>query len=403
MPTPIRSACVAAILLACVTAATRVAAQTAPAAVPAGVEETTVFAEKTDGYPQFRIPAAVVTPRGTLLVFAEARQNTRGSQSDGGRIHVVLRRSTDGGRTFAPLQVVVADGENTCGNPCPVVDAHTGRVLLITSRNPGKYHDKTASEAERGERTVWLSQSDDDGATWTAAREITASVSQPDWTWYATGPGIGIQLTRGPHAGRLVVPCNHSAPKTPGGRSHVIYSDDGGATWQRGGEPTTNRGNESQVVEAENGDVLLNLRHSAQPKDEAMPLYRGISRSTDGGATFGPERLDEALPDPRCQASIFRYAWAADGKPGIVLFSNPASTTKRVALTVRLSTDDAATWPAARTVWPGLAGYSSLTRLADGTIGVAYERGDTAAYQTIRFARFSLAWLADGNAAGDAK
>jgi sialidase-1 len=108
---------VAVIVLVSAIVATHGFSQTAPVAA-SGVEETTVFAEKSDGYPQFRIPAAVVTPRGTLLVFAEGRTNTRGSQSDGGKIHVVLRRSTDGGRTFEPLQVVVADGENTCGNPC---------------------------------------------------------------------------------------------------------------------------------------------------------------------------------------------------------------------------------------------------------------------------------------------
>jgi len=66
--------------------------------------------------------------------------------------------------------------------------------------------------------------------SWSAPVEITAQVKKPEWTWYATGPGNGIQLK----SGRLVIPCDHNT--TDNRRfSHVIYSDDAGATWKLGG------------------------------------------------------------------------------------------------------------------------------------------------------------------------
>src|SRR5436305_752105 len=88
-----------------------------PARVP-------VFVGRQDGYHTYRIPSVIVTLRGTALAFCEGRKNNRG---DAGDIDLVLRRSTDGGKAWGKLQVVWEDG-NTCGNPCPVVDARTGTV-----------------------------------------------------------------------------------------------------------------------------------------------------------------------------------------------------------------------------------------------------------------------------------
>lgn len=81
------------------------------------------------------------------------------------------------------------------------------------------YNAGTSTEAAimRGEvaaeqsRRVFVLHSDDDGATWSAPAEVTATAKRADWRWYATGPGHAVRLTRGPYRGRLVVPANHSA------------------------------------------------------------------------------------------------------------------------------------------------------------------------------------------------
>lgn len=357
-------------------------------------EQQTLFRAGEGGYVSCRIPAVVATAKGTVLAFCEGRVNSGG---DSGEIRLLVRRSTDGGRTFGPQQVVWSDGPNTCGNPCPVVDASTGVVWLLMTHNPGEDHEKQINAGTAtGTRTVWVTSSGDDGVTWAPPREITADVKRPEWGWYATGPGVGIQLEHGPHKGRLIIPCDYAARRgSPGGgNSHVIYSDDHGATWKIGGEPPEHRFNESQIVELEEGSVMLNMRNIRVSKDQ--PTTRGVAVSRDGGETFGPAHGDPALPEPVCQGSILRFAWKAE-RPGLILFSNPASTEKRERLMVRLSTDDGRTWPASRVVWPGPTAYSCLVKLPDGTVGLLYEAGEKKSYERIDFARFDLAWVEGKN------
>ncbi|MBI3466077.1 MAG: exo-alpha-sialidase, partial [Planctomycetes bacterium] len=160
-----------------------------------GLEQQAVFVAGQEGYHSFRIPALIVSAKGTVLAFCEGRRNSR---SDTGDIDLVLKRSFDGGQTWGPMQVVADDGPNTIGNPCPVVDRRTGTIWLPLTRNAG---EDTQRQIEAGtsreSRTVWMTRSTDDGATWGRLVEITSSVKAPDWTWYATGPGCGIQLTSG--------------------------------------------------------------------------------------------------------------------------------------------------------------------------------------------------------------
>src|SRR5688500_7910916 len=197
----------------------------AVAAEPA-VEEQTLFEAGDGGYHTYRIPSLITTKGGAVLAFCEGRKNNRG---DAGDIDLVLRRSTDGGKTWGKVQVVWDEADNTCGNPCPVVDQKTGTVWLLMTHNLRTDTEaKIVSGKSTGARAVWLTKSTDDGATWDKPVEITKDVKKPDWTWYATGPGIGIQLK----SGRLLVPCDHKADGGKMRGSHAIYSDDAGKTWQ---------------------------------------------------------------------------------------------------------------------------------------------------------------------------
>lgn len=339
------------------------------------IEEQIVFRSGTSGYHTFRIPSVLVSPKGTLLAFAEGRKN---SVDDHGDIDLVLRRSLDGGKTWQPLQVVWDDGPNTCGNPCPVVDRTTGTIWLLMTHNLGSDTEaRIEAGTAQGSRTVWITSSRDDGQTWSKPRDITAQVKKPDWTWYATGPGIGIQT----RTGRLVIPCDHKA--RPGRQffSHVIYSDDHGETWHIGGSVGP-QCNECQIAELSDGRLLLNIRS-----------YRGTGRrliafSDDGGKSFSEPVEDPVLVEPVCQASLIRY----DALSRSLLFSNPAST-RREKMTVRLSTDDGRTWNHARVLHEGPSAYSCLAVLADGSIGCLFEKGEKSPYETISWMRFPLEWL----------
>ena len=345
------------------------------------VVQTDVFISGREGYHTYRIPAVIRAANGSILAFCEGRKS---SSSDTGDIDLVLKRSLDDGRTWSPLQVVWDDATNTCGNPCPVLDETTGTLWLLLTHNLGIDHQREIeSRTAKGTRTVWVTHSKDHGATWSKPVEITASIKNPAWTWYATGPGVGIKIKHGPHQGRLVIPCDHyfddEVNAKPCSGAHAIFSDDHGLTWQLGASIGPDL-NECQVAELFDGrgTLLMNLRS-----------YRGTgvrlhASSTDGGATWSAPVDADGLIEPVCQASILRHESAK-----LLLFSNPAATT-RIHLTVRSSADDGRTWQDIALLHPGPAAYSSLVALPGKEAGCLYERGDKRAYEKITFARFSV-------------
>jgi len=326
-----------------------------------------VFTAGEGGYHSYRIPALVQTKRGTLLAFAEGRRENR---RDWGDIDVLVRRSRDGGRTWSAATVVADFGKDTIGNPAPVVDRRTGTVWLLLTNNPGDVPEKSIVAGLTGAtRTVWVTHSKDDGLTWAPAVEITAAVKEPGWSWYATGPVNGIQTK----SGRLVIPCDHDRGDATRRYSHVVYSDDGGATWRLGGSAGP-EANESTVAELEDGSLLLNMR-SYRGRNRRM-----VGRSRDGGLTWSEPEEDAALVEPVCQGSLLRFG-------RLLLFANPAST-KRENLTVRASRDGGRTWFWSAVIHAGPAAYSNLVALNRRTAGILYERGEASAYEHISFARF---------------
>jgi len=365
-----------------------------------GPQLTNVFVSGADGYHTYRIPALLVTPKGDLLAFCEGRKNSR---SDTGDIDLLVKCSVDGGRTWSPQQIVWDDGPNTCGNPCPVVDQTTGVIWLPMTWNHGQDKESEITRnASKDSRRVFVTRSDDEGRTWAKPQEITAQTKQPDWRWYATGPGVGIQLEHGRAKGRLLIPCDHSVGR-PGGmldsESHVIYSDDHGQTWQLGGviRPGVN---ECQVVELSNGTLLCNMRNA-----DRSSTTRAIATSADGGMTWSAVRHDPALVEPICQASLLRYPMPSQG-PSRLLFSNPARAEpgQRRDLTVRMSQDEGKTWPISRVLWSGPAAYSCLAVLPDGAVACLFEAGDQHPYERIALARFSRDWLTGhGDGSGTSK
>ncbi|MDR1789757.1 MAG: glycoside hydrolase [Opitutaceae bacterium] len=374
------------------------AGQPAPALPPA----VTVFAAGENGYAGYRIPVVIRTANGDLLAFAEARRDGLG---DAGDIDLVQKRSTDGGLSWGAAQTVWDDAANTCGNPCPVLDETTGVLWLLLTHNQGADRERDIiAQTAAGTRTVWVARSDDHGKTWTAPVNITATTKDPAWGWYATGPGVGVQLKRGPRKGRLVIPCDHSettADSTRRSASHAIYSDDHGKTWRLGASIRP-AANECQLAEiaSPDGGLLMNMRRSRDKQylmetPQAAQKLRGTATSADGGETWSAIIADNNLPEPVCQAALIRHSWPRNGQPGLLLFSNPASKTAREKMTVRFSWDDGATWPRSLLLHAGFSAYSSLASLSDNEAACLYERGGdpknrSEQYREIVFQRFPV-------------
>lgn len=346
----------------------------------AQVHRETVFEKGENGFNTYRIPAIVRTNNGTLLAFAEARKNSGG---DTGDIDLVLKRSLDGGETWGEIITVWDDGANVCGNPAPVVDSKTGRIVLAMTWNNGKDKEREIRENKGIDtRRVFVTYSDDDGLSWAEPVEITAATKKPEWTWYATGPCHAIQI----ESGRIIVPCNHGNivnGKSTGTTSHLIYSDDIGKTWHIGAMAPV--GNESTVAELSNGDILLNMRKNNKGEWQAGTCRIAI-KSNDEGMTFGEPFVMKDLVEPICNASMINYA-PGGRKTKKILFSNPADSLKRVNMTLQVSKNKGRTWKKVCTLTKGPSAYSDLCVMPDGSVTVLYECGEKSPYETISFSR----------------
>jgi len=351
------------------------AALPAAASGPAG-EPQALFTVGDAGYACFRIPAIVKSAEGTLLAFAEARKK---GCSDTGDIDLVVRRSVDEGKTWGAIQVVWDDGENVAGNPAPVVDLETGTIWLLSTWNLGTDHEsQIIDQTSKDTRRIFILNSRDDGRTWSPARDITTSVKKPAWTWYATGPVHGIQLRNRPFTGRLMIPCDHIEAGTKKYFSHVIYSDDHGATWALGGTTPHDQVNECTVAELPGGRLMLNMRNYDRKQKN-----RKVSISEDGGATWSLLRDDGELIEPICQAALLDITFRGRGKA--LAFLNPADSTARRNLELKISRDEGLNWTLLSTVHAGPAAYSDLVQVNRKELGCLYEAGEKSAYEGIRF------------------
>ncbi|MFD5481064.1 exo-alpha-sialidase [Streptomyces hawaiiensis] len=373
---------------------------TAPAHSQSGTalpdfEQQVLFKASQDpGYACFRIPAIVRTTSGTLLAFAEGRVLNCGDAAD---IDIVLKRSTDGGRTWGPLQVVTEGAGDTHGNPAPLVDRRTGRILLAETYNTGRTDAGNCTVP--CDRTPHLQYSDDDGRTWSEPRDLSDEILPGHWnSWYATGPVHGIQLTRGEHAGRLVFGVNTetwNGSRVSANHAALIVSDDGGDSWRVGATDTwpiaqdgVFRQKPSEVTLTERADGALLV--SGREQDGTDLGHRSQTLSRDGGDSFAtPFR---ALPDlytPQVQGATLRLGHR-------MLLSAPADPDRRRTMMVRSSYDGGRTWESVdrgTVVTTDWSGYSDMAAVGGTTVGLLYEGGAVDARDEIRFARFTEDWL----------
>jgi len=370
----------------------------------AGPEVVPVFEAGQGGYASYRIPCLVATAKGTLLAVAEARKT---GKSDWDAIDLLYRRSTDGGKTWDAPRKLVEHKDPGPRNPAalknkknsPDERTYNNPVLIVAK--DGRIHAVTCIEYARCFHQV----SDDDGKTFSAPVEITATfetfVGDYPWKVLATGPGHGIQLS----TGRLLVPVWLSKTGDERGGDHrpsciaTIYSEDAGKTWQRGDvivdNPALANPSECVAVELSDGRVLLNIRN------EEKALRRAVAYSKDGATGWTKPALDDNLRDPTCMASLLRLPPAKAGEKPRLLFCNPDEKVEegkrpgRKNLTLRLSQDDGKTWPVARVLDAGPSAYSDLARGPDGTLYCLYEK-NADGKSSLVLARFTERWLTGG-------
>lgn len=354
--------------------------------------EVSVFISGTDGYKCFRIPTIIRLPNEKLLAFCEGRVM---GQADYGNIDIVMKSSSNGGKTWSPLQVVAENGDLQAGNPAPVVDMTDpdypqGRIFLF-------YNTGNNNEGEilkgNGIKYCRYKTSIDMGATWSIPVDITEQVHRlkrptvdakfnfaEDWRGYANTPGHAMQFQSGKYKGRIFVAANHSFGNPQKGSGHYVahgyYTDDHGKTFKLGNNLNLPGSNESIATELSNDRLMMNSRNQ-----KGDVRARIVSISSDGGATWDTTYFDHTLIDPVCQGTILNIG-KKKGK-NILAFCNAASISKRDNLTVRISFDEGKTWAKNFSIYKSqaetnerfdFAAYSDLVKLNKRNIGVLFEK-----------------------------
>ncbi len=339
----------------------------------AEMTSSAVFISGEEGYSHFRIPA-LAAGDGLLFAFVEGR---RQSVADHGEISIVLKRSADGGHSWSPLTEVVKASGGSAQNPTPVWIEETETLLLLyTRRTVGTDTEyMIRNGTSEGYMGVYMKKSLDRGLTWSPEKEITRKVKKKNWRWYALGPGGAIVMKyNAAHAGRIIVPANHSLSGGAGNEflgAHVIYSDDHGMTWSIGAVDSEGEGsvnpNETAVAELKNGDLYFNTRNHSM---EDTVAHRAFTVSHDGGKSFAhPFRHEPALLTPIVHAAMTRD----DHK---VWFIAPNDWNERVNLTLWQSDDETKSWSRKELIHEGAAAYSSSCMLGDDRLAILFEADD---------------------------
>lgn len=341
--------------------------------ISCAMAQVTVFQSGEEGYKIYRIPAIIKTPQDHLLAFCEGRVNSGG---DFGDIDIVMKRSTDQGKTWSAVQVVADNKDLQAGNPAPVVDLTDpaypgGRIFLFY--NTGNDHESAVRKGQ-GQRKAWYKTSVDGGKTWTAPVDITQQVHKVNegWRCLFNTPGHAAQFTEGKYKGRIYIASNHSAgdpqPQFQEYRAHGYYTDDHGKTFRLSEDVHFPGGNEATATPLSNGRLMMNIRNQ-----RGNVKARIVALSNDGGQRWDTAYFDHQLPDAICQGSILPL-----GK-SLIAFSNAADTAKRDNLTLRISANEGKTWKREyvidKTGVAGNAAYSDIVALKKkNTIGVLYEK-----------------------------
>ncbi len=356
-----------------------------PGVVPIPDAGVLVFDRDTEGFECFRIPALILAADGDLLAFAEARRPLPGGGwcDDQASTDLVLRRSSDRGHTWSPLTTVLAGDpwdrpgvRATRGNPSPVVlsrGEHAGRIVLVSTYNP---------EGDPTLRLPFVQHSDDHGRTWSEARDLTEQLKPdlPNLGWFATGPQHAIEITNGPHAGRLVVGLTVQHDQRYEGA--LALSDDGGLTWWRGAVAArpvdADHFSEVGVVERADGSLLAIGRSQKGERASSMPYSRVCAVSEDGGETFTSATfryLLDLLTTADVQGSVLNLDAQRGAAGNILLYAAPTHPRTRKYLSVFVSTDGGRSWTRRAEVTSDRSGYSDVVMVDDTHLGVLYETG----------------------------
>ncbi|WP_236252849.1 exo-alpha-sialidase [Echinicola sp. 20G] len=327
-----------------------------------------------DGIAAFRIPGLVTTAKGSLIGVYDVRYNSSVDLQED--VDVGMSRSTDGGKSWEPMQIIMDMGEwggkpqieNGIGDPAILVDPMDNTIYVLAlwmHGKPGKRAWFSSGQGFSPEETgqLMLVKSIDDGRTWSKPLNITSQIKKKEWKLMFDGPGKGITMKDG-----TLVFAGQFKDENDMPHSTIIYSKDKGETWHIGTGAKTNT-TEAQVVELKDGSLMLNMRDNRGGS-------RSISVTKDLGKTWTEHSSSRsALVEPVCMGSLISYSESRTASNSSYLFfSNPAATDGRYNMTIKFSENEGRSWSEGLLLDGGHGwGYSCLTVIDDQHLGILYE------------------------------
>ena len=354
----------------------------------------TIFKRGLAEVKEYRIPSLLSTPEGTLIAMVDARKDRPGDIPN--NVDIAIRRSTDYGKTWGKVQIIVDYGPKPKGydvhwgaaDAAMVYDAQTKTIWCLYTLGQGVGIRQSRPGLDGHTCQIHAIYSRDNGRTWSKPRDISPQCKRPSMKFFGTAPGVGIQTRDGKLVFCIYTTEEGKKPMVP----YLIISGDHGKTWRLSNTWSDGKTSvtEAQIIELPDGTWLVNSRnHHGKAR-------RLISTTKDQGKTWSDFTFDDALLCPTCMASLIsindpRFSDQSDRK--LLVFANPASVKGRKQGTVRVSEDGGKSWKWSKLVKSGGYAYSCLTRLNDGSLGLFYEAGGG----ELSFMQITLEWLTDGD------
>jgi len=329
---------------------------------------------------EYRIPSLISTPKGTLIALVDARKDRKGDIPN--NVDLAIRRSEDGGESWGSVQIIVDYGKPEgydipwgAADAAMVYDTETSTLWCLYTLGQGVGIKQSQPGLDGHTCQIHAIYSKNEGKTWSEPRDISPDCKPLNMKFFGTAPGIGIQTKDGE-----LVFCIYTTEEGNGNvmTPYLIISEDNGKSWNLSETWADKKTSvtETQIVELPDGTWMVNSRNHYGKR------RRLIATSKDKGRTWSEISFDQALPCPTCMASLISIPHPKKKNKQLLVFANPASEKGRKNGTVRISDDNGKTWLWSKQITSGPYGYSCLTQLPNGEIGLFYEGGESKLYFT---------------------